>query len=99
MRLTEEQIQSIRRIVQDLAGPGARVRLFGSRLQDEAAGGDVDLLIELPEPVEAPAELSARISARISRTQHGRRVDIVLLAPNLRRLPIHEVALKEGRLL
>lgn len=99
MRLTREQIQSIRCIVHDLAGPGARVRLFGSRLQDEAAGGDVDLLIELPDPVEAPAKLSALISARISRAQHGRKVDVVLLAPNLRRLPIHEGALKQGQVL
>jgi hypothetical protein len=28
---------------------------------------------------------------------HGRMVDVVLAAPNLLRLPIHEVALKEGR--
>jgi predicted nucleotidyltransferase len=99
MRLTDDQIQSIRRTVHDLAGADTRVRLFGSRLRDDLAGGDVDLLVELPNPVDAPAELSARISARISRAQHGRRVDVVLLAPNLRRLPIHEVALKEGRLL
>jgi uncharacterized protein len=30
---------------------------------------------------------------------HGRQVDIVLLAPNLRRLPIHDIALDEGVLL
>jgi hypothetical protein len=30
---------------------------------------------------------------------HGRRVDVLLSAPNLRRLPIHDVALREGRLL
>lgn len=97
MRLTQAQTQAIRRITADTAGPAATVRVFGSRLRDEAVGGDLDLLIELPQAVEHPAALSARLATRISRTLHGRRVDVVLLAPNLRRLPIHEVALAEGR--
>lgn len=97
MRLTTEQIQSIRRIVGDTAGPGAQVRVFGSRLRDDATGGDLDLLVELPSAVEHPAALSARLAARISRTMHGRRVDVVVLAPNLHRLPIHDTALREGQ--
>ena len=97
MRLTEDQIQSIRRIAADTAGPAATLRVFGSRLRDEAVGGDLDLLVELPQAVENPAALSARLATRISRTLHGRRVDVVLLAPNLRRLPIQEIALAEGQ--
>jgi hypothetical protein len=45
----------------------ARVRLFGSRLDDGAKGGDVDPMFELPEPVDNPALLAAQLSARISR--------------------------------
>jgi predicted nucleotidyltransferase len=73
------------------------VRLFGSRLLDDARGGDVDLLVELPDAVEQPAMLAARLSTRISRAMDGRQVDVVLLAPNLRRLPIHDIALREGQ--
>ncbi len=97
MRLTEKQIGSIRRIVGDTAGPAARMRVFGSRLRDDAAGGDLDLLVEFPAAVEHPAALSARLSTRISRSLYGRKVDVLLLAPNLRRLPIHEIALQEGQ--
>ncbi|AUB83055.1 nucleotidyltransferase domain-containing protein [Candidatus Thiodictyon syntrophicum] len=97
MRLTEAQIGSIRRIIGDAAGPAAQVRVFGSRLHDDAAGGDLDLLIEFPAAVEHPAALSARLSTRISRSLYGRRVDVLLLAPNLRRLPIHEIAPHEGQ--
>jgi predicted nucleotidyltransferase len=97
MRLTEEQIGSIRRIVGDTAGPEAQMSVFGSRLRDDATAGDLDLLVELPSPAEHPAALSARLAARISRAMYGRRVDVVLLAPNLRRLPIHDIALREGR--
>ena len=97
MRLTTDQIRSIRHIVADTAGPEAQVRVFGSRLRDDATGGDLDLLVELPFAVEHPAALSARLAARISRTMHGRRVDVVVLAPNLRRLAIHDIALREGQ--
>jgi predicted nucleotidyltransferase len=99
MRLTEIQTQVIRQITLEAAGAEARVRVFGSRLDDSARGGDLDLLLELPAPVDNPAWLAARVSAKVSRLMHGRKVDVVVCAPNLMRLPIHEVALREGRLL
>lgn len=99
MRLTDRQIQTLRRLAAELAGEHARVRVFGSRLSDTARGGDLDLMLELPDPVENPALLAARMSARASRAMAGRRVDVLLSAPNLRRLPIHDVAFAEGELL
>ncbi len=99
MRLTQDQIAAIREVVAEMAGCEATVRLFGSRLDDTAKGGDVDLMVELPHAVDAPAPLAARIAGRVSRSMAGRKVDVVVLAPNLMRLPIHEVALKEGVLL
>ena len=66
---------------------------------DDVAEGDLDLMVQLPADVKEPALLAARLSARISRSLHGRKVDVLILAPNLRRLPIHEVASKEGQLL
>ena len=55
MRLTDYQIQAIRRLAREVAGDQARVRVFGSRLDDIAHGGDLDLMLELPEPVDNPA--------------------------------------------
>jgi len=55
--------------------------------------------VELPHPAEDPAPLAARIAGRISRAMQGRKVDVVLAAPNLKSLPIHEVARREGVLL
>ena len=75
------------------------MRLFGSRLDDGARGGDLDLMLELPDPVANPALLAARLSAQVSRLMHGRKVDVLLSAPNLMRLPIHDMAFKEGKLL
>jgi predicted nucleotidyltransferase len=97
MRLSDTQIRGLRQIVRELCSEETHLRVFGSRLDDHAKGGDLDLLCELPEPVENPALLAARLSAKASRLLGGRKVDVLLLAPNLKRLPIHELALKEGQ--
>ncbi|OAI09651.1 DNA polymerase beta [Methylomonas lenta] len=46
MRLTKQQTEAIIQTVTRLAGIGAAVYLFGSRLNDHAKGGDIDLFIE-----------------------------------------------------
>lgn len=99
MRLTDDQTQTIRQLARQVGGSRTRVRVFGSRLDDTAHGGDVDLMLELPEPVDNPALMAAQMSALVSRAMHGRKVDVLLSAPNLMRLPIHDIALKEGQLL
>lgn len=99
MRLTDFQIQAIRQLVRQVAGSQSRVRVFGSRLDDTAHGGDLDLMLELTEPVDNPALIAAQLSTQVSRVMHGRKVDVLLSAPNLMHLPIHNVAFKEGRLL
>ena len=96
MRITTEQIAVIRQGVAELAGAQARVWLFGSRVSDEARGGDVDLLLELDDAIDEPARLSAKLAARVSRAMHGRKVDVLIKAPNLKFLPIHAIALAEG---
>lgn len=99
MRLTEDQINFIRQAARRLAGKHAQVRVFGSRLDDTAKGGDLDLLLELPEPVDNPAMLAARMSAQVSRKMVGRKVDVLIMAPNLKMLPIHTIGHSEGQLL
>ena len=96
MRLTEQQIKIIRHVVENLAGNNARVTLFGSRVDDTKKGGDIDLLISLPEVVQHPAELSAKISSQLIRNLEGRKVDVLLSAPNLKDLPIHAIAQQTG---
>jgi predicted nucleotidyltransferase len=99
MRLTDHQIKTIRQIADQLTGSESRVRVFGSRLDDTAHGGDIDLMLELAEPIDNPALMAAQLSARVSRAMHGRKVDVLLSAPNLLRFPIHDIAFKEGKLL
>ena len=96
MRLSDEQISVIRRTVREVLGEDARMWLFGSRVDDIKRGGDVDIYVESDNVIDAPALIAARLSARIQRAMHGRKVDIVLGAPNLARFPIHEAARREG---
>ncbi|GAB4437396.1 MAG: hypothetical protein OHK0026_02710 [Rhodocyclaceae bacterium] len=49
MRLSEQHRREILRVVHETCGPQARVRLFGSRLDDRRRGGDVELLVRVAE--------------------------------------------------
>ena len=46
MRLTAEQQRQILQLVHQHVGTEASVRLYGSRLDENRHGGDVDLMIE-----------------------------------------------------
>ncbi len=56
-------------------------------------------MLDVPTPVEQPALLAATLSAKVSRLMRGRKVDVVIHAPNLMHQAIHDIALREGVLL
>ncbi|MBD9356621.1 nucleotidyltransferase domain-containing protein [Methylomonas sp. EbA] len=80
-------------------GVNTRLRLFGSRLDDTARGGDVDLLVESDDPIIEPALLAAQLAGKVSRQMGGRKVDVVVAAPNLQQTPLHKIARQAGILL
>jgi predicted nucleotidyltransferase len=89
----------IRNTAQLVFGDIVRITLFGSRVDDHAKGGDVDLMVEVGGIVDEPALFSSRVASRISRSMNGRRVDVILKAPNLKVQPIHEIATRTGVIL
>jgi hypothetical protein len=68
-------------------------------LDDNARGGDMDLLLELPYTPDNAALLAARVAGRLSRLMQGRKVDVLIAAPGLQLSSVHEVALRQGVLL
>ena len=99
MRIEHRIAKAIPKLAQDIFGQPVEVRLFGSRLDDQARGGDLDIYIESTSAVKQPAYLSSVLAARVSRLLNGRSVDVLLKAPNLKETDIHRIAKEQGELL
>lgn len=97
MRLTQELQTAICAAGAEIFGVGVGVWLFGSRVDDSKRGGDIDILLDIHDTVNNPALLAAQFSAKVTRLMDGRKVDVLLSAPNLMHLPIHDIAFKEGK--
>ena len=52
MRLSPEYVAAIKAATIEAFGPTAVVRLFGSRVDDRARGGDIDLHVEADPPAD-----------------------------------------------
>jgi len=93
MRLHESErlaiIQSIRSV-----DPDAAVYLFGSRADDTAKGGDIDLLV-LSRKINLMTKLA--ILAQLHQQLGEQKIDLAVY-PDLSR-PFARLALKEGKLL
>ncbi len=102
MRLNDKEIQAIEQAARESFAPRSTVRLFGSRLDDDRRGGDIDLLIEPPVP-PTPQELVEqrnRFIARLYRRLGERRIDVLIVPADLPdHRPVVETARREGQLL
>jgi predicted nucleotidyltransferase len=96
MRLSPTHIQAIKETVAALLGQEADIVLFGSRTDDSARGGDVDLLITVQQMPDNIAFTAALLAAKVERALEGRRVDVVLRIADAPVQPIHEIALRTG---
>lgn len=80
MRLSADERRAVERASREALPAGTRVLLFGSRLDDKRRGGDIDLLVELPEPLSADdaVDRRTRFTARLYRLLEERRIDVVM---------------------
>jgi len=99
MRLSQPEISAIKCSVADVFGESAEVWLFGSRTDDSARGGDIDLMVSVEHPIDNPAWECARLEASIMLKLGEQKIDVVLKAPGLKKSLIHEVAQEQGILL
>lgn len=92
MRLTVSEQQVILGAIR-AREPRAEVYLFGSRVDDAARGGDVDLYIETPTRVGVwrKAQLLAELEKRL-----GLSVDLVLHTMDEPEKPLHRIAKLTG---
>lgn len=83
MRLTQDQVSSlIVGLDPFIQNDYAELRLFGSRINDELKGGDIDLLIltEHLELAESLLELKHRVLANIKKYVGDQKIDLTIAA-------------------
>ena len=96
MRLTAEQSLLIRKAVQKRFGEAARVWLFGSRVNDNARGGDIDLLVEVDEVISQPFTASIGLETELQNLLGDQKIDILLQHGMLPPSPIQQIAKATG---
>ena len=96
MRITPQEAVAIRRITTEVAGAGARVSLFGSRTRDDLRGGDMDLLIELPESCADKLSMCLRVGARLQLLIGERKIDVLVTDPESEETSLIRTARLEG---
>lgn len=96
MRLNPETRQLIKREVADLVNAHCEVRLFGSRVDDDQRGGDIDLLIASPHTIDNRVELECRLAARLFIKLGGRKVDVLIKDARTPESLIHRQAAEHG---
>ena len=92
MRLTPDQAEAIRSSIRLHLGGQSRIWLFGSRVDDQCRGGDVDLYVE----PESPPTLMDRLRCKVALADAlDLNVDLVVQQPG-RDLPIYRIARRHG---
>jgi len=98
MRLTEYQLSHIRQEVPRFFGAGSHAWLFGSRVDDQQRGGDIDLYIE-PEIQDVSTLVDAKLNflLKMHRVLGDQRIDVVLnRSKSDVDLPIYKIAKETG---
>lgn len=98
MRLTKQQVDIIITHAKAIFGSDVSIKLFGSRTDDTKRGGDIDLFVELSNPIAQPVVASAKLEARLMQALGMQKIDVIISAPNLSKTPIHEIASQGIRL-
>ena len=77
MRLNQRQIQAIEQVFKMVFSHG-EVVLFGSRVDDQRKGGDIDLFVQPSEPTLNLFECKVRFLSMLKNSIGEQKVDLVL---------------------
>lgn len=95
MRLSDYEVRAILEASRESFGADAVVRLFGSRVDDSARGGDIDLHVTLPERSDWPMK-RARFLAGMWLRMGERKIDVVVHLPDEPDRPVDALAQRDG---
>ena len=97
MRLKVEEKNKIIQYAKDFFGNEVSLYLFGSRVDDNKKGGDIDLFLESEEIIDMQTQIKFLTAIYKDITQ--RKVDLLIKTPASKNLSIYKTAKKEGILL
>ena len=81
MRLTDEQVLTIKNITRTNFGAHAKLKLFGSRLDDSKRGGDIDLLVEADLSQEEMFLKKLATLGQLQRALGEQKIDLLTVTP------------------
>ena len=96
MRLSLHTQTIIRETVQEVFGAEATVKVFGSRINDDVRGGDIDLLVESPSVISEIERKTLQLTAKLQLRIGDQPIDVLVLDPSSPRQAIHEHAALTG---
>lgn len=95
MRLSEQEKKAIYHVARAIFGETVRIRLFGSRVDEQRRGGDIDLHLEV-DPDQCTLKNELRFRLGLMKALGERKVDVVLHARGGSLKPIDEIAITTG---
>lgn len=98
MRLSAVDVAAIKAAAAEAFGPDAVVRLFGSRVDDDLRGGDIDLHVEA-DAVDVEWRRRGVFEDRLFRAIDPQKVDLVLSRRGVTPHAFEAVAYRQGVIL
>lgn len=95
MRITREERAAIVRLYHVYFPKGTGIWLFGSRVDDQARGGDIDLFIDMPSEDMDIYQSRMRFLIELKRAIGDQKIDVVIKTDSTDQ-PIYKIAQTEG---
>jgi len=99
MRLSQLQHDIIIQETKKQFGTDVTIRLFGSRINDELKGGDIDLFLEFPNNNPNLWQKILRLNTALQKRLGEQKIDIIAHQLGEHLSDIHKEALKNGIIL
>lgn len=100
IRLRDDDIKDIISLFVTMFSKGDRLWLFGSRVNPNKKGGDIDLYVETQiQDLSLLVEKKHRFISDLKLKIGDQKIDLILNFPGNIKLPIYDLAKKEGVLL
>ncbi len=98
MRLSEFEIENIKKIAREIWGEQVDVYLFGSRTDDSKRGGDIDLYIHLTKEPDAKELMlqKAEFLGNLELLLGEQKIDVIIKNKFNKHLPIIKFAQSTG---